>query len=246
MSDVTRKRVLACVDDSPVADIVRATAVNVARAMDVDLDVISVDSGSIEATLIDELAQDDVVLGVLGSRRQTTTPDLLGHVAQAVVTTSRRPLIVVPPDASPLTGAGQRFLVPLDGRTHTSRAIAPVLADLIEPMGTIIPLHVFHDDHVPMFISSSQDRDVLADDFAARHLGRAVRGTERPRLRLGKPVEEILAAIRRDRVDAVVVCWGQHLHEGRAAVIRGLLAEGGVPVVLQPIHVDRNDDSGSP
>ena len=143
MSVVPRKRVLACLDDSPIADIVHATAVNVARAMDADVDVVSVGSGSVEATLLDELARDDVVLGVLGSRRLTTTPDLLGHVAQAVVTTSRRPLIVIPPDASPLTGEGQRFLVPLDGRTHTSRTIAPVLAELVEPMGTIVPLARF-------------------------------------------------------------------------------------------------------
>ena len=273
MSDRSRKRVLACLDDSPTADAVLRTAVNVARVVDADLDVISVDPsgasppvrpdltglggrtpprarsrvvvGPVEATLVDELAQDDVVIGVLGSRALTAKPELLGHVAHAVLTTSRTPLIVVPPNAAPLTGEGQRFLVPLDGRSRTSRALAPVLADLIDPMGTIVPMHVFDDADVPMFVSSPHDRAVLADEFAARHLGRVVRRTERPRLRIGEPVEEILAAIRRDAADAVVVCWNQLLDQGRAAVIRGLLADGGVPVVFQPIDAGRAVDATS-
>ena len=89
MSVVPRKPVLACLDDSPVAGIVRrppSTWTRHGRRRGRR----SVGSGSVEATLLDELARDDVVLGVLGSRRLTTTPDLLGHVAQAVVTTSRR------------------------------------------------------------------------------------------------------------------------------------------------------------
>jgi len=274
MSKLPGKRVLACLDDSPAADAVLATATNVARAMGAELDVISVVPpdgsavrrsasmspggrasrsptprvvvGPVEATLVDELEQDDVVLGVLGSRALAAQPDLLGHVARAVVTRSRRSLIVVPPGAEPLTGEGQRFLVPLDGRSRTSRAVAPVLAALIEPMGTIVPLHVFDDAHVPMFVSSPHDREVLADEFAARHLGPVVSRTERPRLRLGAPVDEILAAIRRDEADAVVVCWSQHLDGGRAAVIRGLLADGSVPVVLHPIDVARAGSEGRP
>ena len=269
MTDRPQRCVLACVDDSPIAGAVLTTATNVARAMDAELDVISVEPpgvrrdspspggsasspmgsrvvmGPVEATLIDELERDDVVLGVLGSRALATKPELLGHVARAVVTTSRRPLIVVPPDSAPLTGEGQRFLLPLDGRSRTSNAAAPVLADFIDPLGTIVPMHVFDDAHVPPLVSSAQDRAILADDFAARHLGRVVPQTERPRLRLGEPVEEILAAIRRDEADAVVVCWSQHLDRGRAAVIRALLARGGVPVVFQPMDVDRRRGAAS-
>ena len=103
-----------------------------------------------------------------------------------------------------------------------------------------MPVHVFDRDHVPMFVSSSQDQAVLADDFAARHLGSSVSRTERPRLRVGDPVEAILAAIRRDEADAVVVCWSQHLGTGRAAVIRALLTHGGVPVILQPLDAGRS------
>lgn len=280
MTASSHRRVLACLDDSPAAELVLTTAANVARALDAELDVVSVVApdepaahdqhdqqaprprpartwglpdgavrrivGPVEDTLVAELAHADVLVGVLGSRALTATPHVLGHVARAVVTTSRRPLIVVPPNSAPLTGSDQRFLVPLDGRSRTSRAVSPLLAELIEPMGTIVPLHVFDTENVPMLISSSQDQAVVADEFAALHLGSVVPMTTRPRLRLGEPVHEILEAIRRDEVDAVVVGWSQHLDAGRATVIRALLADGGVPVVFQPVDVAPADDAASP
>jgi len=273
MTELANRRVVACLDSSPSAEVVLTTAANVATSLHAVLDVITVRApgepsadepvlsahgesllsaahvrtlvGPIEDTLVAELAHDDVIVGVLGSRALSAAPELFGHVARAVVTRSRRTLIVIPPGAAPLTGSGQRFLVPLDGSGRTSRAVSAVLADLVEPLGTVVPVHVFDRERVPMFVSSSQDQAVIADEFAARHLGSSVSRAERPRLRVGDPGQAILAAIGRDEADAVVVCWSQHLGTGRAAVIRALLTHGGVPVILQPLDAGRSADPRS-
>jgi nucleotide-binding universal stress UspA family protein len=250
MNDLTnhapgaRRRVVAFVDDSPVAQIVTETATTVARSIDAELDVMWIDEcDSVDAAIVRELERDDVVFGVLGGRALASKPEVLGHVAHAGATRSSRSLIVVPPSAKPLSGTGLRFLLPLDGRRRTTDAVVPVVTDLIALIGEVIPVHVFDTATIPMFFTSPEDRAVLADDFAARHLAALhdnddVGLTTRPRLCVGRPGDEIIAAIDREQPDAVVVCWSQRFDGGRAEVIRRLLADGRIPVVLHPADAD--------
>jgi nucleotide-binding universal stress UspA family protein len=229
------RQVLAFLDDTPVAALVAETAATVAHATDSVLRLMSIEeSDLVDAEIVRELERDDVVFGVLGGRSLASKPELLGHVAHAVATSSRRSLIIVPPTAKPLTGANLRFLLPLDGHSRTTNAVVPVVSELLAPIGTIVPVHVFDKSNLPMFFTSPEDRAVLADDFAARHFGGAVAATARPRLCIGLPADEIIAAIDREEPDAVVLCWSQRFDEGRAEVIRRLLADGRVPIVLHP------------
>jgi nucleotide-binding universal stress UspA family protein len=229
------KRVVAFVDDTPVATLVAETAATVAHAVDAELNMISIDeSDVVDAEIVRLLENDDVVFGVLGGRSLASKPELLGHVAHAVATNSQRSLIIVPPTATPLTGSNLRFLLPLDGKSRTTNAVVPVVADLLAPIGTIVVVHVFDSSTVPMFFTSPEDRAVLADDFAARHFGGVAETTVQPRLCVGRPADEIIAAIDREEPDAVVVCWSQRIDAGRAEVIRRLLADGRVPIILHP------------
>ena len=229
----TKRRVLAFLDDTPVAALVRETAENVASAIGAELHVLSIDeSESVEKEILRELDSDDVAFGVLGGRSIAAKPELLGHIARVVATSSRRTLIIVPPTARPWGRRDLRFLLPLDGHPQTTNAVVPVVADLLA-VGAIVPVHVFDSSNVPMFFTSPEDRAVLADDFAARHFGGATQ-TARPLLCVGRPAEEIIAAIDREEPDAVVVCWNQQFDVGRAEVIRRLLADGRVPIVLLP------------
>ncbi len=231
-------RVLAAVDDSPIADAVRRTAHTVATAVGAEVEEVSVvPDASVDGRDVDlvcgALATDGVIAGVLGARRLRGRHGPLGHVALAAVTRANVPLIVLPPDAAPLRTPPVRLLAPLDGTPATERAIWAVVRDLVGALGDLVVLHVFDERSVPMFVTSDEDRRILAEEWSHEH---GVVSSEPVVLRLGRPAETVLEVVRELGPDGLVLGWHRRFDDGRAEVVRRALSEAGVPIVLVPVN----------
>ena len=241
-------RVVAAVDDSPVADAVRRTAHVIAAAVGAEVDEVSVavadepvpvDGRDVDL-VCEALAAEGVIAGVLGARRLRGRHGPLGHVAMAAVTRSSVPLVVLPPDAAPLRRPPVRLLAPLDGTPATERAVWAVARDLLGALGELVVLHVFDERSVPMFVTSDEDRRILAEEWSHEH---GVMSSEPVVLRLGRPAETVLEVVRELRPDGLVLGWHRRFDDGRAEVVRRALAEAGVPIVLVPVDGDGDGDS---
>jgi len=187
-------------------------------------------SGPVVSTLTGELGADGVVFAVMGSRDLVAGGHPLGHVTRSLIVASSVPIVIVPPSGRSLPGRELRLLVPLDGEAITSRAMAARLA--LAEWGEVTALHVIGAGSAPMCFTSIEDRSVFADEFAARHAGEMATPVE---VRLGQAASEIVDAVHRLDIDAVVLCWHQQMAPGRSEVVRRLLIDGRVPLILLPI-----------
>jgi nucleotide-binding universal stress UspA family protein len=257
----TMKRILACVDDSPLAPDVLATARSLARRNDATVDALTVTgprplsptpasppgpTRSLEGdpiqTLLRELGAPDVEMAVIGARSIHSKPAALGHVARAIISTSSVPLVVVPPGARPLPADEPvTMLLPLDGHV-VSDSIVPLAHRLVRDVDRVIVLHVFDSDNVPMFVASGQEQATFARDFLAKHAGKLPVESE---MRIGRVSAEILDVARQAQVDVILLCWDQDLGVGRADVVQRLIAESPVPVILHPTSRSRRATPGS-
>jgi nucleotide-binding universal stress UspA family protein len=226
-------RVLAFTDDSPTAADVLTAAATIAQLIGATVEAVrAVDDPDVGRSLIAQLDADDVAFGVIGSRSVASKPEAVGHVAEAVLIGAPAPLVVVPPGGRPLVGDGLVLLLPLDGRLETSEAAVPIAAALTGRLGNVITLHVFDSSTVPMFVTSIDDQEVIANEFLATHCGDH---SDRIHLRLGHAAAEILDVAAEEHADAIVLTWSQDLSPGHADTIRQLLHETTVPIILQPI-----------
>jgi len=238
-------RVLAMLDESPVAARVLTTATTIAELIGASVDPLTVVDDDHAATstngarlvvgdpvdvLAGELSADDVEFGVLGSRALRDTPGPVGHVADALLARSDVPLVVVAPEGPALEGDDLLFLLPLDGVVASTSAILPVARQLVEAGQRTVTLHVFDPESAPPLATSPYDLDVVAQEFLARHTSECC---DRVELRLGEPAVEILDVAEVEQADAIVVSWDGDLGPGHAEVIRHLLRNTTVPVVLR-------------
>ncbi len=240
-------RVLALVDGSPSSPAVRRSAASLATMLGAVVDPIHVrhpgdagdDDGFIgtrtvegdpETVLAAELAGDDVIAGVLGSRAIHAKP--VGHVALGVISASPVPLVVLPPESSGFEATESRLLVPLDGSTTTSETLSPIVRTMCDAGAEVRIVHFFDSASLPPFASSRQDMEVMAHEFSLRHLP----GNDADCvLRLGLPAQHIVELLDEHPADAIVVAWRQDLGHGRAEVIRRLLRESPIPLIIVPI-----------
>lgn len=250
-------RVLALVDHSHLDSAVIATARAVGANLHATVDALHVEPGHGESrgaeftgiedvevrhvvgpvvdTLTSEVADDDVVSVVMGSRDLPASNRPLGHVAESLIVAAKVPVVIVPPSGRALpehdsSGSRPRLLVPLDGEEPTSRALAS--SQPLSAWGQVTALHVFDASTAPMLTTSEVDRAILAEEFAARHAGDMASTVE---LRLGQATAEIADAARRLDMDAVVLCWHQRLSSDRADVVRRLVTDGQIPLILVPV-----------
>lgn len=244
-------RVLAFVDDSPIAVGVTRTAAWIAGLLSATVDPVRAhhpDAGPKRATsppdgvrmvegptievLIDELGAEDVEAAVVGSRSVDAKAPGLGHVAEELLTRADRPLVVVPPRApDPADGAG-RILVPLDGTEPTTAALLPLAERLALAGATIVIVHVFDAESLPPFIESFEDLEVIAAELARRHLPGLARHCE---LRVGAPAAEVARVVDDERPDLVLLAWHQDLAPDHASVMRRLLHDTQIPLVVVPV-----------
>jgi nucleotide-binding universal stress UspA family protein len=219
----------ASVDALHVNDDAVSTAVNVASWADVPLRRVY---GPVVKTLLAELAEPNVILGVFGARRLPIGKRPAGSTVLGVLTAAAKPVVVVPPEAfGERPRPFRRFLIPLNGTEVSASEASVVLDALAGPSSETIILHVFGaGTPAPTIDHGDSDLDQWGSEFLARHLpGRQARFA----WRAGHPASAVIDVCRDEGVDLVVVSWAQVL-DGHADVIQTLLSRCQVPVLVAP------------
>ena len=182
----------------------------------------------------------DVAQVVLGARSTHAGRRPAGHVALMLARLLSKPLAVVPPDVS-LPVTLRRILVPLDGTHATADALEATVQLAYRSKLEVIALHVHERGTLPLFSDQPQHEvDAWAREFLRRHCPNPELVTLESRV--GVPGEHVLRATRGGEVDMVALGWSQHLDDGRAAVVREVLAGSPIPVLLVPIDARVDDD----
>ncbi|MFI5053538.1 MAG: universal stress protein [Acidimicrobiia bacterium] len=245
--------VLAAIDDSAAARPVLATARAMAALWDVGVEALHIGddggktagaaaaacgvalrvmAGDVLTRLLEAASSTSVVAVVIGARGWPGGRRPAGHVALEFITRCGKPVIVVPPEASPVA-AFHHVLVALEGTRPTSRALGSAL-ELGRTHGLdVTVVHV--DDHasIPFFSDQTQhETEAFATEFLARY---TPAGVQPPlELRVGEPAEQVLSVCDDAAADLLVVAWSCSLAEGRARFVRHVLEHARIPVMLVP------------
>jgi len=207
---------------------------HVAPAIDDDIDApLRVLVGDVVHEIVDAIAADDVVAAAIGARTDIADRRAGGEVAMEVAMAVDKPLALVPPQSPPLQpGQRLRALVPLDGTELAALTVRALVRRVADADVEIVVLHVFANGSTPRFLDRPEyDLPVWAEEFKARYCEDPASRVE---WRRGQPGEAIAGAARSEKVDGVIMGWHQDLGAGRAAAVRGTLADAGVPVILVP------------
>ncbi len=190
--------------------------------------------GPIVPALVRICRQEDVVAVVLGVRSTPSGRRPAGHVAVAVATSVRKPVIVVPPDCvRPVRF--RRVLIPLERDIVTASALRKTIEALCDARAEVVLLHVFEERDLPLVTDQPQhETDAWINEFVRRYCqGIDVSAVE---LRAGLPAEHLLTVAGEVAANAVVLGWSQQLVPGRAALVRMALEHSRVPVILIPVQ----------
>lgn len=248
------KRVLAVIDTSPCARAVLETARSVGELFEATVTALHVSETGSDAALrvareagmelrecagapieaIVAAEQDpDVVAVVLGARGVHGGPRPAGHTALELISRLSKPVVVVPPGATP--GARiARILTPLEGTHESSQAIADTIALADRRDLEILVLHVHPPDDVPAF----QDQPHHAipaweREFAARFVSIPPARVQVIQ-HVGAAADRVVAVAADTKADLIALGWSQDLSPGHADVVRDALAHSAIPVMLVP------------
>ncbi len=158
----------------------------------------------------------------------------LGHVAAAVATRVRRPLLVVPADAT-VPASLRTLLIPLEGSTEATEPILALLANASFGDADLTMVHAFMCNDIPAFADHQPDEsDAWMHDVRLRDAPSAEIGSREILMRGGLP-ERVVPDVA-DEIDAgmVVVSWSQQLAPGRARLVNALLSHPSRPTLLVP------------
>lgn len=248
------KTVLAALDASPAARAVMETARGIGDLMGADVEAVHVGrqrpetletltadhavplrllTGSAEHALLDAVAAHEVVAAVLGARATPSGHRPIGQTALAVVERTRKPTVVVPPEAVGVAPRPfRRLLLPLEGSDESSRPIIDCLCPLIVTKVELVVLHVFTAATVPTMLDRpGRDLELLGDEFLSRHCPYATR----IEWRTGPVGARVTEAYGENDADLVVLSWSQDSSAGHAAVVRDVLGASAIPVLLLPV-----------
>jgi nucleotide-binding universal stress UspA family protein len=254
-------RVLAALDPTATAAPVLAASHEIARMFAAEVSAVHVAQDGVEgvrklaaadgvplvelegppaATLARTVEEDDEAVAlVVGTRARPRGERELGSTALEVVTTTRKPVFAIPPEL-PTEFALRRVLVPLQGSLSTSYAPYAALdapgAEHIE----VVILHVFEEDALPAFSDQPQHEwETFSKEFLARY-SRWPFERVQLEMRIGLPAQHVLPVARETNCDLIALAWAQELAPGRASIVRETLGQGGIPVLLVPVHPVRD------
>jgi nucleotide-binding universal stress UspA family protein len=246
-------RILVAVDNSATARGALEVGSWLAELLDLDVDAVHVredGSRSIDAeataagvplrvvsghpadVLRAEVAADEVVFAVIGSRARPGGPHPAGHMAFWLMQHATKPLVVVPPGSRrPEPTRPLRLLVALDGRDETATAMGATIEVFGSAGLEIVAVHVFEPSTVPrMWDQPHHAAQTWGAEFARRFC------PEIPvHVCVGVPVDRVLDVARSENVSMIALGWSQDLSVGHSEVVRGALASCPVPVLLVPL-----------
>jgi len=245
--------VLAAIDDSAAAQPVVATALAVAPLLDATVEALHVsaddDGGRTAAAAAgaagipfrrasgDPLEQitlhveDDAVQAlVVGARASPAGRRPAGRLALELADNIVKPVIMVPPEAE-LRIPFRRVLIAMKGTPHTARDLFRTIQVATRADLELVVVHVDDQQTIPSFSDQVQyDTEAYAKEFLARYCPGAPEA--RLVLRVGQPVDEILATVDETVPDMLAVGWPRHTREPRGEVVREIIDRSHIPVLL--------------
>jgi nucleotide-binding universal stress UspA family protein len=184
--------------------------------------------------IVEAAAQPDVAALVLGARGVHSGPQPTGSTALEVITRVAKPVVVVPPRAQP-SDPFRRILVPLEGTSDSSQALAETVKLATRADLEIVALHVHTPATVPAF-SDQTHHEIHAweREFISRFAHGARDGAKLIR-RLGSAPDDVVTVAHDTDADLIALAWSQDLSPGHARVVRTTLARSAIPVLLVPV-----------
>lgn len=186
--------------------------------------------------IVEASSEAAVDLVVVGARRHHAGHRPSGHVASAVMTRVHKPVLVVPPAAR--LSESERFqhvLLPLEGTTDSTEAVAGQLQALVDAGADITVVHVFHPGTVPRFWDqAAHAHQSWKTEFLAHWCEQP--GAEL-RVRSGDVAGAILDVAAREAIDLILLGWSHEMTGNRARVVRDIISRAEIPVLLT--HVAR-------
>jgi nucleotide-binding universal stress UspA family protein len=207
------------------------TATRIAGHVGIPVDVVE---GDPVDCVVAAATPPQVAVLVVGARGHRGGHRPSGHVCRAAMTQLQKPVLVVPPEARVLDSARvERALVPLEGTTESSEAIAPAMHALERAGVDVTVVHVFGAQTAPRFRDQSAHAD---ESWGAEFLARWWRHPRAGlRLRSGDVTASILDVAATEAADLIVLGWSQHMGDDRAKVVREVLGRSEIPVLLVPV-----------
>jgi nucleotide-binding universal stress UspA family protein len=168
-----------------------------------------------------------------------------GHVALAVMTQVRKPVLVVPPDVRlPRSERFQRVLTPLEGTSDSTDSVAAELQALASAGADITVLHVFHSGTVPRFWDQPRHaHQSWGTEFLAQWCDQPGANV---RLRRGDVAGAILDVAANDAVDLIALGWSRNMSGDRAKIVREIVSRSTLPVLLAPVRLPPVQAPGGP
>jgi Universal stress protein family len=247
-------KVLAALDNSAAARPVLVSAAALARLLGTEVEAIHIredghqtaqaaaraaglplrlTAGPVVQTLQAAGQDPDVIALALGVRALSAGRRPAGHVALQLAVTLPKPLLVVPPQATPMTTL-ERVLVPLDAEPATTAALAETLELAGRHQLEVVVLHVHNHASLPPFTEQPQhELAAWGEEFLRRHCPNP--DLVRLEVRVGTPGEHVLGVAEEMRADMIALGWAQELDKGHAAVIREALEHSSIPLLLIPV-----------
>jgi len=247
--------ILAAIDTSAAAGPVLATALAIAELFDARAEAIHVRDGDQETaqasarragvplrtasgppleTLLSAAREEEVEAVVIGARAVPLGDRPVGAVARAVVTSLRKPIVVVPPHA-PARARIDRVLVPLAGTPGARAAMIGFVERAQAHERELVLLHVYGERSIPSFTEQpAHEMEAWSEEFLARHCPPGPAREVRLETRVGSVPWEILRVSEQIESHLLALCWSQVLTADRGNVVRQCLEQATTPILLVP------------
>lgn len=249
-----KMKVVAALDNSPVARAVLSTAAAIAELLaarveavhvreagpattaaavaEAERTALSLSDGPTAGALVAASDGDDVCALVLGMRAAPAGHRPVGPTAGEVITTVGKPVVVVP-EHSALPVRVKSVLIPLDGTASTSAAMERTIEWARDAQLDVHLLHVYEAASLPFFDDQSHhEAPAWSREFRQRHSPRTA--DVHVQVRTGIPGDVVLAVAHELEAGMIALAWLQELLPERARVVQSVLALSSVPVLLVP------------
>jgi nucleotide-binding universal stress UspA family protein len=253
--------ILAAIDDSAAAQPVLATALAIAPVLDATVEAVNVsvdhDGGRtaeaaaramnvalrrIAGDPLEELTRlaedDDVVALVVGARARPAARHPAGHIALALADVIVKPVVMVPPEADPRKQL-RRVLIAMKGTPRNARDLLRTIQLAAQADLELVVVHVDDEETIPSFSDQVQyETEAYANEFLARYCPGAP--DARLVLKIGRPVDEILATVDEIAPDVLAIGWPRGASRTRGDVAREVVNRSHIPVLLVAV-TDRTE-----